>query len=151
VCGDMPDFKLAVCICLSIIFLTPHIVSGEETLEYTSLTQNEDIAHIQTLAKAEQAENSVNMSNVEEYKKIIFNKIKTASLSNKLSQKGEVGISFMLDSNGQLKGEPKAVSSSNQNLNKVAVDSIKNASPFPAFPKELNEKEESFYINLEYK
>ena len=137
-----------------VIFLTPHIVSGEETFEYTSLTRNKDIELTQTLAKVEQSKNNAGPTNIEDYKEIIFNKIKTASLSNKVPQKGEVGISFMLNSNGRLKGEPGVVSSNNQNLNKIAIDSIKNASPFPAFPKELkelNEKEESFYINLEYK
>lgn len=134
-----------------VIFITPHIVSGEVPLEYTSSTQNKDIELIQTLAKAEQRNNNTNPASVEEYKKIVFDKIKAASLSNKASQKGEVGISFTLNSNGELEGVAKVVSSSNHDLDKIAVECINNASPFPAFPKELNEKEKNFYINLEYK
>lgn len=134
-----------------VIFLTPHIVSGEETVEYTSLTQNADIAHFQALAKAEQGKSNTASGNAQDYKKMIFDKIKAASFSNKPSIKGGVEISFKLDSDGQLIEEPKIVSSTNQNLSKMAVESIKKASPFSAFPKDMNEKQESFYIDLEYK
>lgn len=134
-----------------VIFLTPHIVSGEEALEYTSSTQSKDVAFIQSLAKAEQRTNNPKSVSAEEYKKIIFDKIKAVSLSSKIPQKGEIEVSFILDSNGQLKGEPRVVSSGNQELNNIVIESIKNASPFPVFPKELKEKEKSFLVSLEYK
>jgi TonB family protein len=134
-----------------VIFITPHIVSGEAPVEYTSSTQNKDIAYIQTLAKAEQKNNGAVGLNAGGYKQMVFDKIKSVSLSNKVSQKGAVELSFTLNSEGLLTGEPKVVSSDNQGLDKIAIESVKNASPFPAFPKEISEKEKSFYISLEYK
>jgi TonB family protein len=134
-----------------VIFITPHIVSGEVPLEYSSSTENKDIALIQSLAKEEQRKQNTASKSAQGYKKIVFDKIKTAVFSNNVSEKGEIAISFTLNSNGELKDEPKVISSANKNLNEMATVSIRNASPFPAFPKELNKKEESFYINLEYK
>ncbi len=134
-----------------VIFITPRIVSGREPVEYSNLTQNKDIAFIQTIAKEEQKKHSQEPKSVEEYKKAVFDKIRLNSLADHKSRKGEVVVSFMLNSNGQLINEPRVTSSSNQDLNQTAINAIKNVSPFPAFPGEINEKEKSFNINLEYK
>jgi outer membrane biosynthesis protein TonB len=90
---------------------------------------------------------------VQDYRKIIFDKIRSTSIASKTDDKllkGEVEISFILNSDGTLKNEPKVVFSSNQDLNNMAVECIKSALPFPPFPASLNKEEESFEISLAY-
>ncbi len=138
-----------------VIFITPRIVSGEEPLEYTSLTDDKDIKYLQSLAKTEhQAEKFSGFGIPQDYRKAVLDKIKEVSAplkNDKNNSSGEVELLFILKSNGQLKDEPRVISSTNQNLNDIATSCIKNASPFPAFPGGTNKSEGSFQITLEYK
>lgn len=137
-----------------VIFITPYIVTGEEPLEYTSLVKDKDIADFQSLAKARYLEKKgMGSSGIEGYKKAVFEKIKSVlpSSSGNESVLGRVDISFTLSSDGQLKGRPRVISSSNQDLDSRAMEYIEKISPFPPFPQELKKQEESFNITLEYK
>jgi TonB family protein len=88
----------------------------------------------------------------EQYNKLVIDKIKAqSSFVLPRGEKGEVEISFTVDSYGQLKNEPKIISSTNPNLNNIVIGSLKKASPFPLFPESLNKTEETFQITLEYK
>ena len=143
-----------------VIFITPHIVSGEEPLGYTSLTKDKDILYLQSIAdmqskiSAEQKTNNfIKPGSLQDYKKFVLDKIKAASAASKTDEvlsKGEVEITFILNSNGELKDEPRVISSTNQSLNEIAVECIKRASPFPEFPSSLNKEEEVFKISLAY-
>lgn len=66
--------------------------------------------------------------------------------------KGEAYLSFLVSSDGKLKGirliEEK--SSDNQYLRDISVRSIQNASPFPAFPKDLPYPELSFNVIISF-
>ena len=65
---------------------------------------------------------------------------------------GEVSLSFILWNNGQLKemriGEKTALK--NPYLRDVAIRSIKQASPFPHFPKELDYPQLSFNVIISF-
>jgi len=134
-----------------VIFITPHIVTGEVPLEYSSSTHNPEIASIQEFANDQQRKRDAKPKSADEYKKAVFDKINSMSIANKELQKGEVVVAFTLNSKGELIGEPRAIYSTNLKLNKVSMSAIKDASPFPAFPKDIDEQEKSFNVNLEYK
>lgn len=133
-----------------VIFITPRIVSGEESVEYSSLTNDQDIVRIQALAKAIDKHY---VENPGDYKTILLNKIN--SESNKSAQnnkglKGEVTVSFLLGHNGQLKGKPVILSSTNKALNESVLKVVNNAAPFPSFPEDLKKAEERFSVCIKY-
>ena len=68
------------------------------------------------------------------------------------SREGEIYLSFVLESNGNLKNirlfEHK--SSSDDTLRTIALNSVKEASPFSAFPKGLNQKQLSFNVIISF-
>lgn len=143
-----------------VILLTPHIMSGEDAYTDMSDIKPKDGA----VARMEEGDiltekihvaldkNTVTDSSAEFYKSITDKLRDFASFDGlAVDEKGEVEVLFTLDSSGQLKDEPKVVSSTNQNLNSLAVEAIKSISAFPPFPKGLNKEEEKFYIVLEYK
>ena len=136
-----------------VIFITPHIVSGAEPLEYVSLTDNKDITQIQSMAEATQKQkNNLESSEGIEYKNFVINKIKSCSapLQGTGKGKGKIEVSFVLKSDGSLKGDPVVMNSSDQSLNSAALSCVKNAVPFPGFPETLKKDEETFRLSLAY-
>ncbi len=87
------------------------------------------------------------------YYQLIREKIKRAAYQNySRSDCGDVYISFVISSDGHLKnlilsGEK---SSSNNYLKQIAVQSVKDASPFPNFPKELDYPQLSFNVIISF-
>ncbi|MFH1441731.1 MAG: secretin N-terminal domain-containing protein [Candidatus Omnitrophota bacterium] len=135
-----------------VIFITPHIITGEEPLEYNSNTEDKDINNIQKESFNRLKNDTFNNTIVQDYKTIIFNKIKTQFINlikAGESVKGESTIAFTLNQNGNLKNEPYILSSNNKNLDEIAVTSIKKASPFPLLPN-FEKDEETFRISLSY-
>lgn len=137
-----------------VIFITPKIVSGEETLEYESVTKDKDIARIQALALAKQEQGLPRTDPalaLEKYKMAVFEKIKAGISNNNAKKlKGELTVSFTLQANGELKGEPRIVSSTNNELNALAKESLKQAAPFPPLPEGMESKEKTFSVVLSY-
>jgi len=138
-----------------VVFITPHIISGDEPIEYTSLTRDKDIAYIQSKAQADKTQGRLNKENdfLLEYKTNIYNKIKEEVLKAKKNNKllsGNIKMSFILNSQGQVIDEPKVLSSSNDLLNQAAAKCIKTASPFLPLPGSLGKDIETFKINLSY-
>jgi len=87
------------------------------------------------------------------YYQIVREKIKRAAYQNYTGREvGEVTISFAISNNGYLKDlrliEEK--SSSTAYLREVALKSIKDASPFPNFPKELDYPQLSFNLTITF-
>jgi outer membrane biosynthesis protein TonB len=62
--------------------------------------------------------------------------------------KGTAQISFVLLRSGNLKEEPREIYSNNNILNKICIRSIKEAAPFPPFPKFMDKPEEAFTITF---
>lgn len=87
------------------------------------------------------------------YYQIVREKIKRAAYSNYTSTEvGEVTVSFVVSDNGYLKDmrmvEEK--SSASPYLREIAIRSIKDASPFPAFPRELDYLQLSFNLAITF-
>lgn len=70
----------------------------------------------------------------------------------KSSNVGEVFLSFILGSDGDLKDIELVnnKSSSDRDLIKIAFNSVKKASPFPPFPKDLNQRHLSFNVIISF-
>jgi type II secretory pathway component GspD/PulD (secretin) len=141
-----------------VIFITPHIITGAEPLEYTSLTGDKDISYIQSFAQAQGNDNTAEAGNKEpgtldEYKTTIINKIKSlmnTQTRHDPTQKGKVSLSFALDEDGNLKSPVKIVTSTNQNLNAVAELCVLQASPFSPIPVTLGNSEDNFSLTLTF-
>jgi TonB family protein len=87
------------------------------------------------------------------YYQIVREKIKRAAYQNyNRGETGEVFLSFIISKDGELKDvrvlEEK--SSSQAYLQQIALRSIKNASPFPPFPKELDYPRLSFNVIISF-
>lgn len=145
-----------------IILLTPHIMSGEDAFTDMSDIRPKDGA----MAKMEKGDIVTqrihvaldkNKNRVEdpssEFYKLVAQKVKNSASFDGIAidEKGEVEVIFTLGADGELKDEPKVLNSTNQNLNTLAVETIKSITDFPAFPRGFNKEEEKFYIVLEYK
>ncbi|MBI3991252.1 MAG: TonB family protein [Candidatus Omnitrophica bacterium] len=87
------------------------------------------------------------------YYQIVREKIRRSAYQNYISAEvGEVFLSFLIFSDGSLKTvrliEEK--SSASAYLREVALKSIKEASPFPSFPKELDYPQLSFNVVISF-
>jgi type II secretory pathway component GspD/PulD (secretin) len=141
-----------------VIFITPHVISGAEPLDYNSLTGDKDISYIQSFAQAHGLDiaagpQEAEPDSLEAYKSTIKNKIKAvmkAKTRPDTAQKGKVYLSFTLDDTGNVKGPVNIISSTNQNLNVIAELSVLEASPFSRIPAELGRSEENFSLTLTF-
>ena len=87
------------------------------------------------------------------YYQIIREKIKRAAYQNYTrSEVGEVCFSFIISNDGYLKEVrlKEEKSSSSPYLRQIALRSIKDASPFPNFPKELDYPQLSFNVVISF-
>lgn len=87
------------------------------------------------------------------YYQIVREKIKRAAYSNYTStETGEVTVSFVVSDNGYLKDMRMVEEKSNSSLylREIAIRSIKDASPFPAFPRELDYPQLSFNLAITF-
>jgi TonB family protein len=87
------------------------------------------------------------------YYQIVREKIKRAAYQNYMrTETGEVYLTFTISNPGYL-GQVRIIeekSSGSSYLNSVALKSIKDASPFPTFPKELDYPELSFNVVISF-
>ncbi len=144
-----------------IIFITPHIVSGEgeEPREYSSLTNDPIITGIQRASREQKSSLQTSRRvwdartmTVSDYQQFISERIQRACRAARAAAagSGSLAVAFTLDAYGYLKDEPVVVSSSDENLNLFTVACIKKAAPFPPFPASLGKDEEAFRINVSY-
>jgi hypothetical protein len=145
-----------------VILLTPHIMSGENTFtDFSEVPPKEGV--VATMKRGKILTNKVSSSGQEEaldflgskneetYYNLIIKKINQFAKQNFPSdKKGEVYINFSVDSDGKLIDEPKVINATDSALVPFAVKAIKDASPFPAFPKSMEKEKESFKISLAY-
>jgi TonB family protein len=87
------------------------------------------------------------------YYQIVREKIRRAAYQNyNRNDTGEVYITFIISSAGYLKDvrliEEKSVAA--EYLKVIALNSVKNASPFPNFPKELDYPQLSFNVVISF-
>ncbi|MCX5712529.1 MAG: TonB family protein [Candidatus Omnitrophica bacterium] len=87
------------------------------------------------------------------YYQVVREKIRRSAFQNySRSDMGEVYLSFIISSDGYLRGVRLVdeKSSPSPYLRETALDSIKQASPFPAFPKVLDYPQLSFNVVISF-
>lgn len=80
----------------------------------------------------------------EDYYRVISRRIKEQAVypeeARQRKEEGLVYLSFVLSKDGHLEEVKVRISSGYEKLDRAALESIKKASPFPAFPKQIKEK-----------
>lgn len=138
-----------------VILLTPHIMSGESS--YSDIFGIKPVEG--TVAKMESGNiiredvpSAETILGSFSYYQVVTNKIKRfAKLNPPPDKKGEVELNFTLSSRGNLIREPQVVKATDPALVPYALKAVKEASSFPAFPKELAQAEESFNVTIDYR
>lgn len=142
-----------------VIFLTPHIITGEEASDLLTVKQ---VAHQMAIKKFEKKNEAIDEEvlkdmvvedlSPQQYYELISNII-TQNLEGRKPPApvyGEVIISFVLDNNGGLVSLPKVFKGENRVLSDLVIKSIKESAPFPAFPKSIDKRQETFQIAISY-
>ncbi len=163
-----------------IIFLTPHIVSGEapapENEEYLTTTEvgkseirqeeEEEKLEPTRFALREGPDETTAVPVARPRKKIKARKSPSKSYSDlvrglvyqkartnypRSDIRGNVYVAFDLASDGSLKGEPRVLGDAKDVLKQLAVKSVYEAAPFPPFPSGLKKPKETFKVLVSYK
>ncbi|MBI4972425.1 MAG: hypothetical protein HZC16_01230 [Candidatus Omnitrophica bacterium] len=145
-----------------VILLTPHILTGD-----TAITGNlPEVAPKDGAIASMDKKGNIILKKIESpkekapqqeatflYYDLLNQKIKQSAKLNppEAGLKGKVGLSFTLSCDGSLIGDPKVTESTDSSLVLSALKTLKDALPFPAFPKDLQEPEETFYITIDYR
>ncbi|MDD5669358.1 MAG: hypothetical protein PHE58_04940, partial [Candidatus Omnitrophica bacterium] len=139
-----------------VILLTPHIISGEDSItDFSQLKPSDGLVLDMYKGKIIGEKNirqdkAVSATSVEYYK-LVNDKVKALALfAHPDGVKGSVSMQFCLTKDGVLVGEPVIVNSTNKELVLSSVSALKNASPFPPFPRVLNKNSEFFSLTLAY-
>ncbi len=141
-----------------IILLTPHIVSGEAAYTDFAEIKPQDGAVISMvggkLVKERIVNPKTNLSGdipPESYYSLLVNRIREISRAHKPDkERGEVKIAFTLSDDGTLLENPSVTKSTNFKLDPYALEALKQAVPFPPFPKDLAQKTKKFELTLVY-
>lgn len=155
-----------------VILLTPHIISGESAYtDFSEIRPTEGA--VAKMVKGDIVMEKISASKPDEskpaeaepkttelkpaekntgYYELVSNKIRQfAKLNSPVDKKGKVGLQFRISSNGNLIGEPRVIKTSDDSLTPYALKAIKEASPFPLFPKDFKKEETGFNISIDYK
>ena len=135
-----------------VILITPHIVSGEKSYsDFSELPPKDGVIAKMSSGKIIITKVSSNKLVNSEYSTLIANKIKAlASFERTTAEKGEVKLGFTIGQEGKLVDGPFVLESNNALLNEPAMKTVKEASPFPPLPKEMDKNNETFKIGLDY-
>ena len=164
-----------------VVFLTPHIVTGEyDMLEQpktypinengfsmsdrpTFERRNEEKIDTGMFKKKKTwpgeekktepaAASKLMIKTPEDYAYVLKSRIidncQLPKAANGISTKGTVRVTFLLSRRGELKGGPDIIKSSNSVLDGPAVDAVKRAAPFPAFPESMGSDDQRFSIDI---
>ena len=151
-----------------VIFITPTIISGgHEAKEWKNFS--EKLGEERKAAsfafrddKKEEAKGpkeKEKMPSVMGAEKSLFSYTRT--LSERIGQKlkmnytkegkiGEVHLVFTLLSNGELTGEPEVLNTIEDSLKKAAIQSVKEAGPFPPFPEGIMGTQRRFKLVVSF-
>lgn len=100
-----------------------------------------------TPARFEKKDITKNKSYISYYK-LINEQLRQSVIYPSRFSEGEIGLSFVLDCDGNLKNVKilKTTSMESDILKETAMQIVKKASPFPPFPKNLQQKQLTFNI-----
>jgi type II secretory pathway component GspD/PulD (secretin) len=142
-----------------IILLTPHIMSPENPFTDFSQAPPQDGAvarmnkgEIITEKVSNDITNNGMESTIAEYHTLVSNKVNAlAQFYGPEGEKGRVSVLFFLSKDGHVRGDPKIAVSSNAKLTAFALDAVRQASPFPPFPRVLGKENKRFKVTVVYK
>jgi type IV pilus assembly protein PilQ len=134
-----------------VIFLTPHIISGEEKRDLLSTDKVAQGRTLEKVLKAGPEQTTENMTAQEYYELVasIINK-KVEEKRPGIPMPGQVLISFDMNRKGELVADPKVVKGKNLNLSELSIKSIMDSAPFPPFPKSMPQDRETLQITISY-
>ena len=146
-----------------VILLTPHILTGETSFTdfsdvqpndgtVASLDKGGNIVFKKTKSVAKSA--PARKSRFAEYCELISERVKVHALfinSSEMGEKGDIQLSFTIDSDGNLISEPRIIESSNPNLVQIVKRAVQSSSPFPPLPDFVRKDKETFKITLSFK
>ncbi len=129
------------------------VLSPNPTFTKPEFTKTDIIAAQKKITLPHVDMDKINNPSYISYYQIVREKIRRAAYRNYIrNEVGEVYLSFIISKDGDLKevrlSEEK--SSSNPYLQEVSLRSMREASPFPAFPKELDYPQLSFNVVISY-
>lgn len=158
-----------------VIILTPHIVSGDSSIEAEihqkasgRMWETEVIKEFEKEAEfdekwKETGEKYLGISGEKKEIKIreagikdnyyleVMEKVKETASSFEVRLKGKVKVRFTVSNEGELLGEPRIISSyGNKELAGVAKRIIKRVCPFPPFPESKKEKKETYEVIITF-
>jgi type II secretory pathway component GspD/PulD (secretin) len=152
-----------------VILLTPHIMSGETP--YTDFGEIKPTkGAVASMFKGEIITEKINypepgqagkkerifsysepQDTVPDYYAIISKKInEVAKINSPVGKKGKVDIRFIVSSQGYLVEEPQVISATDNFLIPFSIKAVKDAAPFPYFPRDLRKATQTFRISLFY-
>jgi type II secretory pathway component GspD/PulD (secretin) len=152
-----------------VILLTPHIMSGETP--YTDFGEIKPTkGAVASMFKGEIITEKINhpepgqagkkerifsysepKDTVPDYYAIISKKInEVAKINSPVGKKGKVDIRFIVSSQGYLVEEPQVISATDNFLIPFSIKAVKDAAPFPYFPRDLKKATQTFRISLFY-
>ncbi|NQT95200.1 MAG: type II and III secretion system protein [Candidatus Omnitrophica bacterium] len=141
-----------------VIFLTPHIISGEEGKDLLTVDQ---VAHGIAMEKLHSSE-ALDKSQLDDIlidaiTPVDYYSIISSIITKEVEKRrpsvpiyGEVVISFALGRAGRLLSAPEVYSGNSNILSKIGIESIMKAAPFPAFPDSIDKEKEVFQIAISY-
>jgi type IV pilus assembly protein PilQ len=134
-----------------VIFLTPHIISGEEKKELLSTDQVAQDRALEKQQKSGPDKKTEDMTTEEYYNLIasIINK-KVEEKRPGIPMPGESTISFDINREGELTADPRILRGNNPGLSELGIESIIDSVPFPPFPKSMDKKKETLQIVITY-
>ena len=140
-----------------VIVLTPTIIQGTpayERKEVSSFGASSGVLPPQQTNKKSysQAQQPYTDSGsyIQGVKDQIFSSIEYPNLAGELGAKGTVRLRIRILSSGQLKDVYVLSSSGSELLDKSAIESVKQLSPFPAFPSAIDDSEITIDIPIVY-
>ncbi|MFH0732267.1 MAG: secretin N-terminal domain-containing protein [Candidatus Omnitrophota bacterium] len=152
-----------------IIFLTPHIIYGEDEglLEEVRGQREKEKSFDQALQEMQREQSALKQDRAikipaeeeqadkkPDYYQLVWGKINKRTIHNrpKMSIPGEATVSFILSSDGNLVGEPLVFASQDADpqLIEIVLKSVKEAAPFEPFPETMQEDSEVFNISISY-
>lgn len=128
-------------------------ISGQSIFTKPILVKPDVIAIKKKITLPSVDTDKINNPSYISYYQIVREKIRRAAYQNYTrTEVGEVYLSFIISSDGYLKEvRPREDRSSpNPYLTEIALRSIKDASPFPGFPKELDYPQLSFNVVISF-
>jgi type IV pilus assembly protein PilQ len=134
-----------------VIFLTPHIISGEEKKDLLSTDQVAKNRTLEESLKSGPYKKTENMTAQEYYNLIasIVNK-KVEEKRTGIPMPGQALISFDISRKGELIAGPKISKGNNSDLSDLGINSIIDSAPFPPFPESMNKEKETLQIVISY-